>query len=127
MDPSNVGGEVADEGCASRLASSSTCETLGVRIATRADLPLGFKPAASAPHLSPSAQLQPLPRLTVKTEQAAPLTNGVHPPGPSPARAPRPKPLSSRVDYRESPDSPPHAAPHLQPRKLASPGSRGGH
>ena len=125
IDPSNVGVEVADEGRASRLASNSTCETLGVRIATRADLPLAFKPAAATPRLPPSTQLQPLPRLTVKTEQAAPLTNGVHPA--PPARATRPKPLSSRVDYRESPDSPPHAAPHLHPRKLASPGSRGGH
>ena len=129
IDPSNVGVVVDDDGCASRLASNGICETVGVKIATRAELPAGSRLPVSSPHPTPA-----LPRLTIKTEhQQTPhhLTNGLHrpPPAKSPPSRPatRPKPLSSRPDYVESPPHSPvhHQAPHSLTKKLSSPG-RGG-
>ena len=124
IDPTNVGVEVADSCMAARLVDTA-CQTLGVKIAARAELPHGVK-------LLPPSPPAPLPRLTIKTD-LAPLTNGVHKPAapttpsrPSTRPSTRPKPLSSRPDYVESPPhSPPHLAPALQPRKLVSPGGRG--
>ena len=127
IDPSNVGVVVDDESCASRLANNGVCETVGVKIATRAELPAGSRLPVSSPHPTPA-----LPRLTIKTEhQQTPhhLTNGLHRPAaksPPSRPATRPKPLSSRPDYVESPPhSPAHQAPHSLTKKLSSPG-RGG-
>ena len=126
IDPSNVGVVVDDNSCASRLANNGICETVGVKIATRAELPAGSRLPVSSPHPTPS-----LPRLTIKTEhQQTPLhlTNGLHRPAKSPPSRPatRPKPLSSRPDYVESPPhSPAYQAPHSLIKKLSSPG-RGG-
>ena len=125
IDPINVGVEVADDSKAERLASSSMCQTLGVKIAARAERPPGLR--VSAP--SPPAPA-PLPRLSVKTEPPpreppAPLTNGVHSSPPTCRPSTRPKPLSSRVDYTESPPPSP-TPPNPHTRKLASPGGKGG-
>ena len=123
IDPSNVGVVVDDDSCASRLANNGICETVGVKIATRAELPAGSRLPVSSPHPTPS-----LPKLTIKTEHQPHLTNGLHRPAKSPPSRPatRPKPLSSRPDYVESPPhSPAHQAPHSLIKKLSSPG-RGG-
>ena len=126
IDPSNVGVVVDDDSCASRLASNGICETVGVKIATRAELPAGSRLPVSSPHHNTPA----LPRLTIKTEHQHHLTNGLHRPvitksPPSrPRVATRPKPLSSRPDYVESPPHSP-TTPHSLTKKLSSPG-RGG-
>ena len=129
IDPSNVGVVVEDDSCASRLANNGVCETVGVKIATRAELPAGARLPVSSPQPTP-----PLPRLTIKTEQQGPphhLTNGLHRPAKTPPSRPstRPKPLSSRPDYVESPPhSPTHHHPpsHSLTKKLSSPGRGGG-
>merc|ERR1719234_2837440 len=132
IDPSNVGVVVDDDSCASRLASNGICETVGVKIATRAELPAaGSRLPVSSPHHNTPA----LPRLTIKTEHQHHLTNGLNhrpvitksPPS-RPRVATRPKPLSSRPDYVESPPHSPvhhHQTPHSLTKKLSSPG-RGG-
>jgi hypothetical protein len=119
----DVAVEVADSRCADRLASS-VCETLGVKIAARVELP-----AAPHPRLAPSpAPAAPLPKLSIKTEPpaGAPVTNGLHRPATPSRPSTRPKPLSNQGMYAESPPhSPPHHTTSHRGGKLASPG-RGG-
>jgi len=113
IDPQNVGVDTVsvglDSGKADRLANS-VCQTLGIKIAHRADLGTKVSPKQSpcTPKLSPNIKMSPkltLPKMTSPKAYRSPVTS---------------PPVMNGV--REKPESP-TSSPSFSPVRVHTPGS----
>jgi len=113
IDPQNVGVDTIsvglDSGKTERLADS-VCQTLGIKIAHRVDIPTKMSPKQSprTPKLSPTVKMSPktmLPKVTSPKVYRTPVTS---------------PPISNGI--REKPESP-TSSPSYSPVRVSTPGT----